>query len=281
MKEEMVKEIKNSIIPEFLYHYTSIGALALILESRKIRFRRLSLMNDPLEGISEDFQFSPELVYCSSWTANELDNIPLWKLYTDLKGVRLKLPSFMFKSDNKKHKRTLRSENLNYLKLLEPIYIKAVNKGIKEDIIVDKIFGPNSIIYVNHSNKVETKGCVLNLFGALKGEDVDFESDFIDFGPVGMYKHRHWEFEQEWRFRITCDILFPGKKIKASEKYKEMKFIPDYIDMELKDNIFDSLEILLAPLTNRSDELMVKALCEKYLPDIEVKISKSEIRIRE
>ena len=62
------------MIPKYVYHYTSIDSLKKIIESKKIRFKRLDLLNDPYEGLHE-FEnldnYSGELrkvIYCSWWT---------------------------------------------------------------------------------------------------------------------------------------------------------------------------------------------------------------------
>ena len=39
------------MIPKYLYHYTKIDTMKKIIDSHKIRFTRLDLLNDPCEGI--------------------------------------------------------------------------------------------------------------------------------------------------------------------------------------------------------------------------------------
>ena len=46
------------MIPNYLYHYTSLEVLILILKEGKIRFKRLDKVNDPTEGNIPEF---PEL----------------------------------------------------------------------------------------------------------------------------------------------------------------------------------------------------------------------------
>jgi len=41
--------------PRFLYHYTTLESLALILTGQTFLFRRLSDLNDPLEGKNASF----------------------------------------------------------------------------------------------------------------------------------------------------------------------------------------------------------------------------------
>jgi hypothetical protein len=82
--------------PNRLFHYTSLETLALILAAKKLKFTLLSELNDPLEGKTPDFQQAERMIYSSSWTANSSDTLPMWKMYSDLCGVRISLPPDMF-----------------------------------------------------------------------------------------------------------------------------------------------------------------------------------------
>ena len=42
--------------PEYLYHYTSIETLALIMSKRCIRFNCLKFVDDPEENVSSDIK---------------------------------------------------------------------------------------------------------------------------------------------------------------------------------------------------------------------------------
>ncbi|UOU98554.1 hypothetical protein MUU74_00965 [Chryseobacterium daecheongense] len=84
---------------EYIYHYTSIETLALILNSKKIRFNSLKNVDD----INET-QFSDEnginlsshtLISC--WTNNDEENLAFWNMYTpNMKGVRIKISKDLF-----------------------------------------------------------------------------------------------------------------------------------------------------------------------------------------
>jgi hypothetical protein len=83
--------------PDFLYHYTSISALQKIVESRRLRFKRLDRVDDLNEGKSTDLQNPGRLFFVSCWTSSEEESIPLWSMYTpNMAGVRIKLPAKMF-----------------------------------------------------------------------------------------------------------------------------------------------------------------------------------------
>lgn len=83
--------MKNADLRE-LFHYTTIENLCLILKSRAIRYTRLDKVNDPDESLTKQFPDSKYFVYVSSWTSEESESLPLWKMYSaDMKGVRLRL----------------------------------------------------------------------------------------------------------------------------------------------------------------------------------------------
>ena len=95
----------------YLYHYTTVQALAAILNSGNIRFKRLDLVNDPeeCEIKIEGFEHIKRLIYVSSWTDNVEETLPMWKMYTNnYEGVRIGLPINMF--DHETYERTIRRD---------------------------------------------------------------------------------------------------------------------------------------------------------------------------
>jgi hypothetical protein len=82
-----------------IFHYTSIKGLSLILNSQKIRFTRIDLLDDIKEthGIPNNLK---TLFYVSCWTEESDENLSLWSLYTSMNGVRIefKLQSDKFSS---------------------------------------------------------------------------------------------------------------------------------------------------------------------------------------
>ena len=60
-----------------IYHYTTIETLALILESKSIKFSRLDMLDNKTE--SEPFSNFNTLnyIFSSSYTYDESENIPL------------------------------------------------------------------------------------------------------------------------------------------------------------------------------------------------------------
>ena len=85
--------------PKYLYHYTSVESLALILENSTIRLNSLDRMDDLQEKETKDLKGLGSFCYVSSWTDDHSEQIPMWKMYTDLKaGVRIRLKTLPFKT---------------------------------------------------------------------------------------------------------------------------------------------------------------------------------------
>lgn len=83
---------------EYLYHYTSIETLALILKNRTIRFNSLDKMDDLQEQKTADLQNIGQFCYISSWTDDDTESMPMWNMYASLNlGVRIKLRKNPFK----------------------------------------------------------------------------------------------------------------------------------------------------------------------------------------
>lgn len=84
--------------PEFLYHYTSLETLALILNNRTLCFNNLLYVDDIEEAESKDMGRFGKYINVSCWTDDAEEKIALWNLYTpNMHGIRIKLPVFPFK----------------------------------------------------------------------------------------------------------------------------------------------------------------------------------------
>lgn len=83
---------------DYLYHYTNIESLALILKNKTIRFNSLDKMDDKQEQMTSDLKRIGQFVYASSWTDEQNESIPMWNMYASLdRGVRIALPKNPFK----------------------------------------------------------------------------------------------------------------------------------------------------------------------------------------
>jgi len=75
------------MIPKYLYHYSSIEKLGNIIEHGTIRFTRLDVLNDPLEGLLDDMEDTvfKMLVYRGRNAVEEINNVysPIKVIYME------------------------------------------------------------------------------------------------------------------------------------------------------------------------------------------------------
>lgn len=77
---------------EYLYRYTSIESLALMLKSKAVRLNPLDKMDDLQEQKTSDVENLGKFVFISSWTEDDTESIPMWRMYTNPQsGVRIKM----------------------------------------------------------------------------------------------------------------------------------------------------------------------------------------------
>lgn len=109
----------------------------------------------------------------------------------------------------------------------------------------------------------------------------------LNFENVGRFKHKHWEFQDECRFRL---IIFPNNNINIGDKryatyilscVREERFpIIDSFFIDLKDDAFDNLRITLSPYATEADQLIVNALCKEYAPNAHIIDSSLKGKVR-
>jgi len=258
-------------IPSQLYHYTTISTLAYILEYKTIRFTKLSNLNDPLEGRVKDIRGIEKFVFSSSWTANEKDTIPMWNMYTDLRGVRLRIsPHNLFQTEEMYRENCGIQGNRKH-NCAKVIYTRCDVKCLMNNEITDcgicKMYGPDPVNYIKGSENVPDAVIV----------DSKNRLSWPYLSTVGIDKSDDWSFEEEWRFRLPIDIPKP-LTMEAQEYVDNHEPIDDYIDMKINTNSLNIIDIMLGPLTKDSDRIIVDALCKRY--EIKAKIKNSKIKMQ-
>ena len=82
---------------DYLYHYTNVETLALILSNRTIRFNALNHVDDLQEQETADIRNLGQFCFVSCWTDERNESIPMWKMYGNLEsGVRIRMKAFPF-----------------------------------------------------------------------------------------------------------------------------------------------------------------------------------------
>lgn len=263
--------------PKYLYHYTSIDSLAMILSTKKIRFNALNQVDDLSEGKCKDYRFIGNYFFISSWTDIERESLPFWNMYTPvMKGVRIKMPTSLF------------NEN--------PIFTnekQGLSVGFYKSIIPqDETFQSTYWIVPTQNeflSKVEYTDDSNKLYPTIR--TISGDKFTISLNKIGSYKSMHWEFQSEWRFIIK---IFPitskaptlnnsesdmiSDSLYSIQKGDKLPFSDYYVNInELK---FKEMEILLGPKHSIADRIIVESLISKYNPEAKLDISDLHRKIK-
>jgi hypothetical protein len=268
------------MIPKYLYHYTSLETLQLIIENNKFRFNRLDQMNDPYEGHNSIFANSRKNVFSSSWTAEFRDELPMWKMYTDLKGVRLRMPIDLFHHEDKlevvkmgRMDDFMIKSNLNHSYKIE-VDLSNLPK-IKEDnqtFEVKSVYGPSKVDYYETQESLEKDVVV-------KNHKANFDLREINTTILGQRKFDYWSFEKEYRYRIFSAQMMAGSLdvLTAFEQFAIIK--TEYIDVEFRQECLENGEITLGPKSDPGNIALIKdILSKKGINNANVQISKIRIQ---
>jgi hypothetical protein len=243
-------------LPEYIYHYTTIENLALILKNKTIRFNSISYLDDLLEAnsnIGHAFHFA--LVSC--WTDQKEENIALWSMYCkNGKGVKIKMRPTLFHDDI-----NIPSDRFYFIRDKELLY------------------SPNFLYKIKYVDKPES---------IIRGTEIvnSTVKHNLTIGDLGREKKSIWSFQNEWRFIInqlpdkkTVDsIINPTQS--ESEIIKPECFKVDYYDLKIQNSEMKKMEITLGPSTNKSEQIIIEALVEIYNPNIKIKLSSLHDQIR-
>lgn len=271
-----------------IYHYTSINTLALILESRKIRFNRLDKVDDVRESqVISGIEFG-KYFFVSCWTKSPKEHIPLWNMYTpEMKGVRLGLPDMPF------HEEPLRiPPSWDMVKKGEILSILSFEEMYTDSycilpvFITDRMFaGPVS--YVPDINDIYKKNIEFSI------DDKNQATLRIHNMPsLPRSKDDYWKFQEEFRFvlLIVPSIPVPSNGIGNPEfpgklsSHMLSSFIGgkspgiEFFDLRISQDSLNSIEVTLGPRTDRGDRIVVEALIEKYTTSGKVNDSVLSIR---
>lgn len=276
--------------PEYLYHYTSIEALALILKNKTIRFTRLDLVDDPEEGRTADYGDLGRFYFVSCWTDEEKESIPMWKMYSnDLKGVRIKLPTFIFKKYKRetceitysKDGAETKGQPKTSYSYIKPNILSRNDIGspeIPEDILVKVQYTDNDgLIYPNAISKLITNNKESNTSDLKLG---------INLKVAGKHKRKFWEFQKEYRyilFASPCKLEnFNNFTLEGFlQHFQRSNFIEvteKHIDLEVDEEKFKEMTITLSPKAGEAEKTIVDLLVQEYNPTSKIEISKVRIR---
>lgn len=263
-------------IPKYLYHYTNIDSLALILKNKTIRLNSLDKMDDLQEQETADIKNLGQFIYVSSWTDDEKESIPMWNMYANIKaGVRIKMVANPFK----RHKTLV----TNILKAGYSI-VGNPNAELDTFLPLEDMMDKNYFVAESYSGeilkKVQYTMDVSLLYPPVNHSDE--QKIKIETGILGIYKNQHWKFQKEWRYRMTIVSFVFGSPsemekqftLTANKIYRGMeKQVFPYYDLQIDEEAYRQMEITLSPrITPGNRELIMNTIL-RYNPHITVKDS--------
>ncbi len=270
---------------EYLYHYTSIETLLLILKNKTIAFNSLTNVDDLEESESKDIQKIGKLCYVSCWTDDATESIPMWSMYTqDMQGVRIRLKKFPFKKYNFKcGQYHFKSDAETYIDY-EKLYTEDKTTIAGEPQLVKVIYtNDEKLIYPTvKSIKEEIK----------KLDDGRMQrsmSKKYSLSEIGKYKRKNWKFQNEVRY-ILYMSLWSMKELENCKSAEEQSVLIDRIEdskykapynlffLNLADEALEDIEILIGPKVTEAQETIIRLIVEKYCPN--AKILKSNLKIK-
>lgn len=227
-----------------LYHYTTLDSFALLLQSRKIRFSKLSTVDDPNEyGYIKDGINPAHYVFVSCWTSSSDENIPQWKMYSNGgHGVRIGLSAEMF---------SVKKYDGNYLNVFPGNYYEDKDYYILPILSKEKFLSE-----IKYQESPLLKSNIV--FTTLDGNSA------IDFKELGIYKSTDWLFQKEIRFRL---YIVPKINGLIPNDFLRDNIVPsiNYIDIPIIENVFNEMEITLGPYMTESEKVIANALINQYV----------------
>lgn len=248
---------------EYIYHYTSIETLSLILKNKNIRFNSLKNVDDINETqFSDEYDINlSSYALISCWTNNEEENLAFWNMYTpNMQGVRIKIPKNLFE----KYSFTTN----NRLHIGQNQYVP--NSLVTEEECFNNI-NYCMIPFSDNFIKVEYTNEEALLKPAIYNNNNSRYS--LNINKIGRYKSKIWKFQNEVRFKLfvlpTKDIF--GNQINPLNDLHKIILdkIPTPIEtyfIPILDDAFKKMEITLGPKCGTPQETIVESLIEKYNP---------------
>lgn len=257
---------------EFLYHYTSIETLALILKNRTIRFNSLDKMDDLQEKETADIKNIGKFCYISSWSDNSVESIPMWREYASInQGVRLKLKKNPFKIYR------ISQDEIDFLTKHSLIFsndLMASGTLIPISTMSKNKFTSLNAIYKNILIKIEYTDDDTKLYPKLFIKNPENPNRFtICMNKLGICKNTHWSYQNEWRYMF---LIMPFNAFSTNNSEDEFNIVAnqmrlgiaqqpfDHFDLSIDDDAFNSMEITMSPKISNGNRIVVQSLVEKY-----------------
>lgn len=265
-------------------YYTTIDTLALIVESRKIRFSRLDHLDD-LKEAEQFAAFNPlQFIFAFCLPKDENENIPLWKMYSDLKhGVRI-----TFNKDTI-FRPTVKSPIIppHFHEIVS--YPQSIVTSLQKKDIINNDFLCS--FYNSEDNIIQFRPIQYDDSFQDKYRDWLSIKDIQEKGSTtrtisykpewfGFYKTKYWAFQDEVRFLIYT-IPFALNNNGISQIVSNTRYLTtEYIDVPLSDECLNNMIITLSPHATLASRVIVEQLTSK-LETVQILDSELKNHLRE
>lgn len=262
---------------EYLYHYTSIESLALILKNRTIRLNPLDKMDDLQEQKTADVKNLGKFVYVSSWTNEAKESIPMWKMYTNSSaGVRIRLRKNPF--------------------IRHRSYAQDIKKATMMGITVETCSDGTADTFVNIGKLIDNNFYCVETFYQSILKPVEYVNDLtllepqvfyddgitcqLSLGKLGIHKNTYWDFQKEWRYRMSFFRMqyVPDSERMAALANATMRRMVHgieappfkYYDLDIEPTCFSDMEITCSPQISAGNRVLLETLVDKYNPSAKI-----------
>lgn len=263
-------------VPKYLYHYTNIDSLALILKNKTFRLNSLDKMDDLQEKETADIKNIGQFIYVSSWTDDNEESIPMWNMYTNIKaGVRIKMKANPFKRQ--------KTSAANLLKAGQNV-IGDLNAELDTFLSFEDMMNKNYYSTEAFDGEI-LKRVQYTTDASLLYPVVDHsdgKSINLEIGILGIYKNLHWQFQKEWRYRMTiipfvfgspADMIAQITSTTNKIYHGVEKQAFPYYDLPIDEEAYKQMEITLSPKITAGNKELIMNTILRYNPQITVKDS--------
>lgn len=261
---------------DYYYHYTSLKSLASILDTKSILLNPLDTMDDIEDGKTGNFIYARKYVFCSSWT-DQKDDLTLWSMYGEkMHGVCIglcKKPFSLFEWDK------------DYMSGSKTIIPKGQYYLPPEDAL-----GREYTIAVSFNNMFFQEVKYSDNLNELYPDVLNWKNNNraleIDMGKVGLFKHKLWEKQKEWRYRVVCFPINYKNMAKLDSQrngvynymQKGVELPLSHIRLYISDKAFNTMQIIKGPKMSKNEEISLERLLEKH--DLSQNVISSQLHMR-
>lgn len=277
--------------PNYLYHYTSLETLALILKNRSLCFNNLLYVDDVEEAESKDMGRFGKYINVSCWTDDAEEQIALWNLYTpNMHGVRIKMPVFPFRKYHYRAGEYYLTEDVDTYINMENLFREDTGAIVCEfpKLVQVKYTDDEAELFPIVKHAVPENAAEIFMNAHSLSEISNIKVDY-SFDKLGEYKRSVWSFQHEWRYIIKSSPLkmHEMERNNSFEYHKEIirrlenEHYPEpyqRLFLELDDDAVKQMEVVFGPRMTDAEKILAEGLLKAH--GLENKWQESSLRIR-